>query len=156
MALFLKRADLDMTAVHYRGNAPALADVVAGHVPAMFSSLADALPQIAGGNVRALAVSGPKRASQLPQVPTVVEAGYPGYSVVTWNGLMAPAGTPAPIVQRIAAEFARAAKDPKFAERLIAYGVDPLGNTPAEFAALIAAEIPLWVEAVNLAGAKTP
>jgi tripartite-type tricarboxylate transporter receptor subunit TctC len=156
MALFLKRADLDMTAVHYRGNAPALADVVAGHVPAMFSSLADALPQIASGNVRALAVSGPKRASQLPQVPTVGEAGYAGYRVVTWNGLMAPAGTPPPVVQRIAAEFARAVKDPKFAERLTAYGVDPLGNTPAEFAALIAAEIPLWIEAVNIAGAKTP
>jgi tripartite-type tricarboxylate transporter receptor subunit TctC len=156
MALFLKRADLDMTAVHYRGNAPALADVVAGHVPAMFSSLADALPQIASGNVRALAVSGGKRASQLPTVPTVAEAGYSGYSVVTWNGLMAPAGTPRPIVDRIAAEFARAVKEPAFAERLTAYGVDPLGNTSAEFAALIAAEIPLWIEAVNLAGAKTP
>jgi tripartite-type tricarboxylate transporter receptor subunit TctC len=156
MALFLKRADLDMTAVHYRGNAPALADVVAGHVPAMFSSLADALPQIAGGNVRALAVSGGMRASQLPDVPTVAEAGYSGYSVVTWNGLMAPAGTPRPIVDRIALEFARAVKEPAFADRLTAYGVDPLGNTPAEFAALIAGEIPLWIEAVNLAGAKTP
>jgi tripartite-type tricarboxylate transporter receptor subunit TctC len=156
MALFLKRANLDMTAVHYRGNAPALADVVAGHVPAMFSSLADALPQIGGGNVRALAVSGGKRASQLPEVPTVAEAGFAGYSVVTWNGLMAPAGTPKPIVDRIAAEFARAVKDPAFADRLIAYGVDPLGNTPAEFTALIAAEIPLWIEAVELAGAKTP
>jgi tripartite-type tricarboxylate transporter receptor subunit TctC len=156
MALFLKRADLDMTAVHYRGNAPALADVVAGHVPAMFSSLADALPQIAGGNVRALAVSGGARASQLPDVPTVAEAGYSGYSVVTWNGLMAPAGTPRPIVDRIATEFARAVKERAFADRLTAYGVDPLGNTPAEFAALIAGEIPLWIEAVNLAGAKTP
>ena len=156
MALFLKRADLDMTAVHYRGNAPALADVVAGHVPAMFSSLADALPQIASGNVRALAVSGGKRASQLPAVPTVAESGYSGYSVVTWNGLMAPAGTPRPIVDRIAAEFARAVKEPAFADRLTAYGVDPLGNTSAEFAALIATEIPLWIEAVNLAGAKTP
>ena len=69
---------------------------------------------------------------------------------------MAPAGTPKPVVDRIAAEFGRAVKEPKFAERLIAYGVDPLGNTPAEFAALIAAEIPLWIEAVNIAGAKMP
>lgn len=156
MALFLKRAGLEMTAVHYRGNAPALADVVAGHVPAMFSSLADALPQAAGDNVRILAVSGARRSTQIPNVPTVAESGYPGYNVVTWNGLMAPAGTPKPIVDRIAAEFARAVKDQKFAERLIGYGVDPLGNGPADFVALIAAEIPLWIEAVNLAGAKSP
>jgi len=156
MALFLKRANLDMTAVHYRGNAPALADVVAGHVPAMFSTLADALPQAGSGAIRLLAASGSRRASQIPNVPTVAESGYAGYSVVTWNGLMAPAGTPKPVVDRIAAEFGRAVKEPKFAERLIAYGVDPLGNTPAEFAALIAAEIPLWIEAVNIAGAKMP
>lgn len=156
MALFLKRANLEMTAVHYRGNAPALADVIAGHVPAMFSSLADALPHAASGAVRLLAVSGAKRASQIPDVPSIAETGYPGYNVVTWNGLMAPAGTPKPIVDKIAAEMARAVKDAKFAERLIAYGVDPLGNSPAEFTQLIAAEIPLWIEAVNLAGAATP
>ena len=156
MALFLKRAGLDMTPVHYRGNAPALADVIAGHVPTMFSSLADALPHAASGGVRLLAVSGAGRAAQIPDVPTVGESGYPGYNVVTWNGLMAPAGTPRPIVDRIAAEMARAVKDPKVAERLTAFGVDPLGNNPAEFAALIAAEIPVWIEAVNLAGVKAP
>jgi tripartite-type tricarboxylate transporter receptor subunit TctC len=155
MALFLKRAGLDMTQVAYRGNAPALADVVAGHVPAMFSSLADALPQAAGGGVRLLAVSGDRRAAQVPDVPTVAEAGYAGFKVITWNGLMAPAATPKPIVDRIAAEMARAVKDPKFAERLTAFGVDPLGNSPGEFATLIAAEIPLWIEAVELAGVKT-
>ena len=113
MALFLKRAGLDMTSVHYRGNAPALADVVAGHVPTMFSTLADALPQASSGGVRLLAVSGPKRAAQIPEVPTVSEQGYPGYNVVTLNGLMAPAGTPKAIIDRIAAEMARAVKDPK-------------------------------------------
>ena len=113
MALFLKRAGLDMTSVHYRGNAPALADVVAGHLPTMFSRLADALPHAASGGVRLLAVSGAKRAAQIPEVPTVSEQGYPGYSVVTWNGLMAPAGTPKPIIERIAAEMARAVKDPQ-------------------------------------------
>ena len=156
MALFLKRAGLDMTPVHYRGNAPALADVVAGHVPVMFSSLADALPQAQAGNVRLLAISGSKRAAQVPDVPTVAEAGYAGYSVITWNGLMAPAETPKLIVNQIAAEVARAVKDPAFAERLTKFGVDPLGNNPAEFATLIAAEIPVWIEAVNIAGVKTP
>ena len=101
-------------------------------------------------------MSGAGRAAQIPDVPTVGESGYPGYNVVTWNGLMAPAGTPKPIVDRIAAEMARAVKDPKVAERLTAFGVDPLGNSPAEFAALIAAEIPVWIEAVNLAGVKAP
>ena len=155
MALFLKRAGLDMTPVAYRGNAPAMADVVAGHVPTMFSSLADALPQAASGGIRILAVSGEQRVAQIPDVPTVAEAGYPGFKVITWNGLMAPAGTPKAIVDRIAAEMARAVKDPKFAERLTAFGVDPLGNTPGEFAALIAREIPLWAEAVDLAGVKS-
>ena len=129
--------------------------MVAGHVPAMFSSLADALPQAQAGNVRLLAMSGAKRAAQVPDVPTVAEAGYAGYNVVTWNGLMAPAQTPKPIVDRIAAEVARAVKDPAFAERLTKFGVDPLGNSPAEFAKLIAAEIPLWTEAVEIAGVKT-
>ena len=156
MALFLKRAGLDMTAVHYRGNAPALADVVAGHVPVMFSSLADALPHAQSGNVRLLAMSGTKRAAQVPDVPTVAEAGYAGYNVITWNGLMAPAQTPKPIIGRIAAEVARAVKDKEFAERLTKFGVDPLGNSPEEFVALIAAELPLWAEAVNIAGVKTP
>jgi tripartite-type tricarboxylate transporter receptor subunit TctC len=155
MALFLKRAGLDMTPVHYRGNAPALADVVAGHVPVMFSSLADALPQAQAGNVRLLAMSGLKRAAQVPDVPTVDEAGYKGYNVITWNGLMAPAQTPKPIIDRIATEVARAVKDPAFAERLTKFGVDPLGNSPEEFAKLIQQEIPVWIEAVEIAGVKT-
>jgi tripartite-type tricarboxylate transporter receptor subunit TctC len=154
MALFLNRANIEMTAVHYRGNAPALADVAAGHVPAMFSSLADALPQSAGGSIRLLAVSGDKRAAQAPAVATVSESGYPGYHVITWNGLMAPAQTPRSIIDRSAAEVARAVKDPKFVERLTNFGVDALGNSPSEFAALIAAELPLWAEAVKIAGVK--
>lgn len=156
MALFAKRANLSMTAVHYRGNAPALSDVIAGHVPAMFATLADALPHAADTNVRLLAVTGDKRAPQLPQVPTIAESGYPGYNVITWNGVMAPAGTPKPIIDKMARELAAAVKDAKFAEKVTAFGVDPLGNTPAEFAALIAREIPQWKEAVALAGVKTP
>ena len=101
-------------------------------------------------------MSGDRRARQIPNVPTVSESGYPGYRLLTWNGLMAPAGTAKPIIDRIAAEIARAVKDPKVAERLTAFGVDPLGNNPAEFAALIAAEIPVWSEAVGLAGVKSP
>jgi tripartite-type tricarboxylate transporter receptor subunit TctC len=152
MALFLKRAGLDMTGVTYRGNAPALTDVIAGHVPAMFSLLGDALPHAASGSIHMLAVSSRMRAQQVPTVPTLSESGYPGYQAIAWNGLMAPAATPKDIVTRLASEVSRAVKDPKFAERLASFGVDPLGNDPDELAAMIAVEIPLWSEAVKIAG----
>ncbi len=154
MAIFLKRAGLEMINVSYRGNAPALTDVVAGHLPAMFSNVSDALPHLAGGAIRALAVSSDRRTRLLPDAPTVAEAGFPGYRAITWNGPMAPAGTPQPIIDKTAAEIARAAKDPKFVERLASLGADPLGNTPVEFAALIASDLKLWAEAVAVAGIK--
>ena len=88
MVLFLKRAGLDMTNVSYRGNAPALTDVVAGHLPTMFSNISDAIPQASAGSIRLLAVSSEKRAPQLPDVPTIAEAGFPGFNVLTWNGLI--------------------------------------------------------------------
>lgn len=154
MALFAERARLELQAVHYRGNAPALADVIGGHVPAMFSTMADALPHAANPDLRLLAVTGDTRAGQLPDLPTIAESGYPGYNVITWNGLMAPAGTPRPIIDRMAGELARAAKEPAFAARVTAFGVDPLGNSPKAFADLIAAEIPVWRKAVDAAGVK--
>jgi len=154
MALFLKQADLEMIHVAYRGNAPALADVVAGHIPAMFSNLSDALPQANSGNVRMLAVSGEKRSALAPQVRTVAESGYPKFNALTWNGLMAPAGTPPEIIARIGTEIANAVKDQKFASKLAAYGVDPLGNTPDEYKAMLANDITIWTEAVNIAGIK--
>lgn len=154
MALFLKRAGLEMSNVSYRGNAPALTDVIAGHLPAMMSNLSDALPHAQGGAIRLLAVSSEARIPQLPQLPTVAELGYPGYKAVTWNGLMAPAGTPKPIVDKMAAEIAQACKDPKFLERLANLGTDPSGITPAQFAELIAADLKQWAEAVAVAGVK--
>lgn len=154
MALFLKRAGLEMSNVSYRGNAPALTDVIAGHLPAMMSNLSDALPHAQGGAIRILAVSSDTRVPQLPQVPTVAEAGYPGYKAVTWNGLMAPAGTPKPIIDKMAAEIAQACKDPKFLERLANLGADPSGIPPAQFAELVAADLKLWAEGVAIAGVK--
>ena len=154
MALFLKQAGLTMTHVPYKGNAPALADVVAGHVPTMFSNLSDALPQVQGGTIRMLAVSGETRSPLAPQIPTVAESGYPNYKVLTWNGLMAPAGTPPEIIEKLAREIAIAVKDPKFKVQLVQYGVDPLGSTPSEFKAMVARDIAIWTEAINVAGLK--
>ena len=152
MALFLKRAGLEMTSVSYRGTAPALTDVIAGHIPAMFVPLPEAMPQAEGGKIRMIAVSDDRRSRSAPDVPTIAESGYPGFRGISWNGLMAPAGTPKEIVNRIAAEFAKAAADPKFIAQLDAYGVDPLGMTPEEFAKFIPQDIALWAEAVKIAG----
>ena len=154
MALFLKFAGIDMIHVPYNGNAPAMSDVVAGHVPAIFTNLSDALPQAAAGSIRLIGVSSETRAAQIPGVPTVAEQGFPTFKTRTWNALMAPAKTDPAIIARVATEVAAAAKDPGFDERLNHLGVDPLGNSPAEFAALIAADIPFWAEAVRVAGVK--
>jgi tripartite-type tricarboxylate transporter receptor subunit TctC len=154
MVLLLNRAGLQMTNVSYRGNAPALTDVIAGHLPTMFSNLSDALPQVESGAVRVLAVSSATRVPQLPDVPTVAETGYPGYKVLTWNGLMASAATPKPVVDKIAGEMAKACKDPKFVERLSTLGADPSCITPAAFAELVAADLKLWSEVVTTAGIK--
>jgi len=152
MALFLKRAGIEMNHVPYKGGGPAMADMVAGHVPIYFGNLSEALPFAANGQIRMLGISSLKRAPQLPQVPTISESGYPGFNVLTWNGLLAPAGTPREVIDRLAKECAAAAKDKTMAERFAGYGVEPLGDGPDEFAATIAADIPAWAEAVRIAG----
>ena len=153
MALFLKRAGVEMTNVSYRGNHPALTDVLANHLPTMFSDVSDALPHIKSGALTALAVSSPQRLPHLPDTPTVAEF-FPGYSAITWNGVMAPAGTPQPIIDKIAAEMAKASKDPEFIKKLDNLGAEPSGITPKEFATMIAGDIKTWREAVEVAGVK--
>jgi tripartite-type tricarboxylate transporter receptor subunit TctC len=154
MELFLKRAGLKMINVSYKGGSPALTAVIAGEVPAMFSVLSDSLPHAASGSIRLLAVSSEKRAPQVPDVATFNESGFPGYKAMSWNGLMAPAGTPKEIVDRIAAEVGHVMKDPKFVQRLKNFGADPLGGGPEEFKAMISADIALWGEALEIAGVK--
>ena len=154
MEMFLARAGLKMTPVGYKGNALAMTDVVAGHVPTMFSLLGDALEQAKGGTIRMLAVTSLQRSPQAPDIPTVSESGFPGFNAIVWNGPLAPAGTPKAIVDRLSAEIARAVRDPQIAAHLTDLGVEPLGNRPEELAAMIAAEIPMWAEAVSIAGLK--
>jgi tripartite-type tricarboxylate transporter receptor subunit TctC len=155
MALFLNRAGVKGTNVSYKGNVLALTDVVAGHLPAMFALLGDALSQSASGTVRMLAVSSEQRSALAPSVPSIAESGFPGFNAASWWGLMGPAKMPTPIVDRIAFEVAQATKDPTIVEQLTRFGVDPVGNTPAEFSAMISADIKLWAEAVSLAGLRT-
>jgi len=154
MVLFLNRANLKGTNVSYKGSQPALTDVVAGHLPAMFALFGDALAQAQNGAIRLLAVSSEQRSAQAPDVPTIAESGFPGFKTTSWWGLMAPARTPKVIVDRIAAEVSKTIKDPKIVEQLTAFGVDPLGSGPAEFADMVHADIELWAQAVEFAGLR--
>jgi tripartite-type tricarboxylate transporter receptor subunit TctC len=156
MALFLARAGLDMQAVLYKGGGPAMADVVAGHVPAYFGNLNELIPHAKSGRVKVIAVSSAQRTAQLPDVPTVAEQGYPGFRTVTWNGLVAPAGTPAEVIERIARELGAACQDAAFAERLTKIGVDPVCSSPAEFSQAVGQDLELWKDAVRAAGIKPP
>jgi tripartite-type tricarboxylate transporter receptor subunit TctC len=151
MALFLKRAGLEMNAVSYRGTAPALTDIIGGHVPAMFIPLPEALPHVAVGAVRMLALSDDRRASQAKDVPTIAESGFPGFRGVSWNGMMAPAKTPKEIIDRVANEFIKATKDPEFIKQLDKYGASPVSYTPEEFGKFLQEDMALWADAVKIA-----
>jgi tripartite-type tricarboxylate transporter receptor subunit TctC len=154
MALFLARAGLKMEAVLYKGGGPVMTDLVGGHLNCYFGNFNELLPHAGGGKIRILATSGEKRARQLPDVPTVAEQGYPGFHTETWNGYVAPAGTPREIVERIAREIAAGCKDPAFVARLDKIGVDPVCGSPAEFAQAVRADLALWKDAVQAAGLK--
>ena len=154
MALFLARAGLKMEAVLYKGGGPAMADVVAGHVPCYFGNLNELIPHASGGRIKVLAVSGAQRAPQLPQVPTVAEQGFPGFRTVTWTGYVAPAATPRQIIERVAREIAAGCKDAAFVERLNKIGVDAVCSSPRQFSQAIKEDLGIWKEAVQAAGMK--
>jgi len=155
MALFLKRAGIELTAIAYRGGATPITDLIAGHVQTYFTGVSDALPHAGSGALKLLAVSSDQRLARLSNVPTFGEAGFPGFKIITWNGLVAPAGTPKAVIDRIAREVARAVKEPQTIERLNGFGVDPVGSSAEEFAAQLTADIRMWGEAVKLAGLQT-
>lgn len=153
-ALFLARANLKMNHAAYRGGGPAVQDLLGGHIPMYFANQSEVAPYEGQNVIRLIAISSLKRSPKLPDVPTVAEQGFPGFESLTWNGLMAPAKTPQEIIDRLAAVTAKAVRDPAVVQRFASYGVDPIGNTPAEFAAEIKKDIPLWAEAVRISGAK--
>ncbi len=147
-------AGLDMVHVPYKGSAPAMQDVIGGQVPMMFDTSVVAGPFIESGKVRALAVTSAKRTPLLPKVPTMAESGVPGYDLQSWQAIFAPAGTPAPILQRLQTEVAKIIKSPEIQERLGKLGMEPSTLTPEQFAAFQASEIVKWAKVIKAGNIK--
>jgi tripartite-type tricarboxylate transporter receptor subunit TctC len=154
MALFLHRAGISMTHVPYKGIAPAISDLLGGHVPMVFGSVSEILRPYKAGKLKVLGVSSAKRLTQMPEVPTVAEQGYPGYVVTTWNALVAPAAVPKEVIATITDALRPACKDAAFVARFQAIDADAWCSTAAEFSDLLKAEWDKWGEAVKLSGAS--
>ena len=152
--LFKATAGVDMVHVPYKGAAPAMQDLIGGRTQLMFDNLASSLGQVKAGKVRALAVTTAKRTALAPELPTIAEAGLPGFDISTWFGVFAPAGTPKPALDRLHAEFARALAAPDVLEKMTSLGAEPVGNTPEEFAAFIRAEADKYAKVIRASGAK--
>jgi tripartite-type tricarboxylate transporter receptor subunit TctC len=152
--LFKAQAGIDIVHVAYKGAAPALQDVIGGHVQMMFATAASVVGHVKDGLVRPLAVTTLKRTAVLPDIPTVAELGIAGFDATTWHGLVAPAGTPKDVIDALHHATAMALNDPGTRAALGDLGVDIAGSSPKEFAAYIKAEIPKWSAVVKAAGAR--
>ena len=152
--LFNAMAGVQLVHIPYKGNAPALIDLVGGHIDLIFNGVTSALPLIKGGKLRALAVTSLQRSSALPEMPTLDETALKGFEAVAWNGLSAPAHTPREVVAKINADVIRIVNSPELKERLKAEGSDPVGNTPEQYAAFLRAEVAKWAKVIKFAGVK--
>src|SRR5690606_15713218 len=151
--LFRSVTKLEMTHVPYKGSAPAISDLLGGHVPVMFDSMIAIMPHIKSGKVKVIAVSSDKRSSLLPDVPTFAEAGLPAVESYAWYGFFAPAGTPKPIIDKINAETLKIMKQPEFQKILADTGSDFVGDTPENFAKFVKDESVKWSKVVKESGA---
>lgn len=145
---------VSMVHVPYKGTGPGMTALLSGEIPMLLVGVATVLPHIKSGKVKAFAVSGAKRSQALPRVPTISEAGVPGYEFDVWYGMLFPAGTPRAVVSKANAEIVRVLKSPATGQRFLSLGLEPLSSTPEEFAALIQREIPKWKKVVKAAGIK--
>ncbi|HEX9685003.1 MAG TPA: tripartite tricarboxylate transporter substrate binding protein [Burkholderiales bacterium] len=152
--LFKLMTGTSIVHVPYKGGAAGIAELIAGQVQLMLESTNSITPFARSGRVRALAVSGPKRSPALPDVPTIAEAGVPGYEATTWTGIVAPVGMPKPIVARLNAELNKVIASPSFRDKVAAIGSEPAGGTPEQFGAFIRKEHAKWADVVKRSGAK--
>jgi tripartite-type tricarboxylate transporter receptor subunit TctC len=152
--LFKSMAQVDMLHVPYKGTGQALADLLAGQIDVMFAPSQTVLPHVKAGKLKALAVTGAKRSETLPELPTVSESGLPGYQAVGWFGVLAPAATPKPVVEKLSADVNRVLADAEVRGRMLALGADPSGNTPDEFARFIREDQAKWAKLMREAGIR--
>jgi tripartite-type tricarboxylate transporter receptor subunit TctC len=153
-ALFLSMAHIQMTHVPYKSGSLAVIDVIAGQVPLIIDTLSSVMPHVGAGKLRAIAVSSMRRAAAAPSVPTIAEAGVPGYESAQWYGLFAPAGTPQEIIAWLHRETTAILRSPNMKERLGSDGLEVVASTPDEFAASIRADIAKWTALVKTIGAN--
>ena len=147
--LFKAQFKLNMVPVHYKGDGAAYADLMGGQVPIMFASIAGLLPHVRSGRLRGIAVTGPKRSGVAPDFPTIEESGLKGYQVITWFGLLAPAGTPSEIVNRIYQDTAAALQTPAVKEQVAKLGMDIVGSSPEQFGAFLKEENVRWSKVIR-------
>jgi len=154
MELFKLMTNTQIVHIPYKGGAAGITATISGEVQLMMESLNSITPNAKAGRVRALGVTGAKRAVVLPEVPTIAEAGVPGYEAITWNGIVAPAGMPRAMIVRLNTEINRALAEPGLQQKLAAIGAEPAGGTPEEFAKFIRSEYAKWGDVVRRSGAK--
>jgi tripartite-type tricarboxylate transporter receptor subunit TctC len=154
LELFNLLAGTKITHIPYKGTGPALIDAISGHVPVIFGNILSSLPYVRQGRLRALAVTGARRAKVAPELPTVAESGVPGYETTTWLAWLAPAGTPPAIVGRMSAELAKAVRSPDVMDSLVGDGGEPVGSSPEQLAHHLNSEIARWRKVVKAAGMK--
>jgi tripartite-type tricarboxylate transporter receptor subunit TctC len=152
--LFKSSAKVEMTGVNYKGSGPAMTDLLGGQIPLLVDSLASALPQVKAGKIKALAMTSAQRVPQLPNVPTVAEAGLPGFEGSGWGGLVVPAGTPPAVVAKISADVQKLLRDPEFQQKIIDRGAIPDPRGAKEWTAFVDSEVVKWGDVIKKANLK--